>query len=186
VKSSLHSLIPLLPLFCNCQLNSIPSSQARILVGSRLETPLTSLNGVNWTLLYNYFARTTQKTHLYYLEGVFTAPLHSNWSYSIVACVFVAAGMCLPSRTLAMDIYSDVTIPALGRHVTVSWLRYIYHVQLCMMVRLASVWRKVSDRPRFMIPFVNSLLEEIWVDVKSSLKEEISFARNNLISSRHR
>jgi hypothetical protein len=41
---------------------------------------------------------------------VFTAPLHSIGSYSIVACVFVAAGMCLASRCLAMNVYFDVTI----------------------------------------------------------------------------
>jgi hypothetical protein len=40
-------------------------------------------------------------------EGVFTASLHSNGSYSIVACVFIAAGMCLPSRCLAVNVYSD-------------------------------------------------------------------------------
>jgi hypothetical protein len=41
-------------------LNSISSlSQAHILVGWRLETQLTFLN---WNLLYNYFARTKQKT----------------------------------------------------------------------------------------------------------------------------
>jgi hypothetical protein len=49
---------------------------------------------------------------------VFTAPLHGNGSYSIVACVFVAAEMCLQSSYLAMNIYSDFTIPAFGRHVT--------------------------------------------------------------------
>jgi hypothetical protein len=55
----------------------------------------------NWTLLYYHFARTTLKTQsLYCWEGVFTAPLHSNGSYSIVACVFVVAAMCLPSRCL--------------------------------------------------------------------------------------
>jgi hypothetical protein len=47
-----------------------------------------------------------------------TAPLHSNGSYSIVACVFVAAEIYLPSSCLAMDVYSDFTIPAFGRHVT--------------------------------------------------------------------
>jgi hypothetical protein len=36
---------------------------------------------------------------------VFTAPLHSNGSYPIVACVFVAAGMCLPSRSLATGLH---------------------------------------------------------------------------------
>jgi hypothetical protein len=34
---------------------------------------------------------------------VFTAPLHGNGSYPIVACVFVAEGMCLLSRSLAMS-----------------------------------------------------------------------------------
>jgi hypothetical protein len=53
-------------------------------------------------------------------EGVFTAPLHSNGSYSFVACVFVAAGMCLPSRCLAMNVYPDFAVPAFGRHITVN------------------------------------------------------------------
>jgi hypothetical protein len=35
---------------------------------------------------------------------VFTAPLRRNGSYSIVACVFVVAGMCLPSRYLVMGL----------------------------------------------------------------------------------
>jgi hypothetical protein len=42
---------------------------------------------------------------------VFTALLHSNESYSIVACVFIAAEMCLPSRCLAMKVNSDFAIP---------------------------------------------------------------------------
>jgi hypothetical protein len=34
---------------------------------------------LKWTLLYNYFAWTTQKTQLfYYWKGVFAAPLHCN------------------------------------------------------------------------------------------------------------
>jgi hypothetical protein len=61
-----------------------------------------------------------QKTQpLYYWEDVFTAPLHTNESYSIVACVFFAAGMCLPSRYLAISLYPDLAIPAFGCHVTV-------------------------------------------------------------------
>jgi hypothetical protein len=122
MKSSFHSLLPFLPLFCNCQFWRLDSvqflcSQAHILAGWRLETRLTLLN---WTLLYNHFARTTQKTHpLYCWEGVITAPLHSNGSNSIVVCVFIAAGMCLPSRCLAMHVYSDFTISTIGRHVTI-------------------------------------------------------------------
>jgi hypothetical protein len=50
---------------------------------------------------------------------VITAPFHSNRSYSIAAYVFVAAGICLPSRCLAMNVYSNFTLPAFGRHVTI-------------------------------------------------------------------
>jgi hypothetical protein len=50
---------------------------------------------------------------------MFTASLNSNGSDSIVACVFVAAGMCLPRRCLAMKGYFDFAIPAFERHVTV-------------------------------------------------------------------
>jgi hypothetical protein len=84
------------------------------------------------TLLYNCFARTTQKTQrIYCWEGVFTAPLYNNGSYLIVACVFVAAGMCLPSRCLAMNVYSDFIIPAFKRRVTMYILVYIYtHIYL--------------------------------------------------------
>jgi hypothetical protein len=92
-------------------------SQAHILSGWRLETQLTLLN---WTLLYNYFARATEKTQPPYCwEGVFTAPVHSNGSYSIVSCEFVSAGIRLRSRCLAMNVYSDFTIPTFGRHVTI-------------------------------------------------------------------
>jgi hypothetical protein len=104
------------------RLNSILRSQVHTPAGWRLETRLfTSLNGLNWNLHYNYFAGTTQKAQpLYCGEGVFTEPLHSNGNYSIVACIFVDAGMCLPSRCLEMNVYSDIIIPAFGRHVTVS------------------------------------------------------------------
>jgi hypothetical protein len=70
----------------------------------------------------NPSSRTTQKTHpLYSSEGMFTAPLHRNGSYSIVACVIVAAGMYLPSSCLAIDFSSDFTIPAFGHHVPLYW-----------------------------------------------------------------
>jgi hypothetical protein len=55
-------------------LSSISSCfQAHVPAGWRLETQLT--------LLYNHFARTTQKTKPFYCrEGVFRVPLHSNGS----------------------------------------------------------------------------------------------------------
>jgi hypothetical protein len=59
-----------------------------------------------------------QETQLLCWEDVFTALLHSNRGYLIVACVFVAAGVYLLSRCLAVNIYFDFTIPAFGRHFT--------------------------------------------------------------------
>jgi hypothetical protein len=50
---------------------------------------------------------------------MFIAPLHTNGSYSIVACVSIAAGMCLQSRCLVMNVYRDFTILTFGSHVTV-------------------------------------------------------------------
>jgi hypothetical protein len=49
MKSSCHSLIPFLPLFCNCQFRRLDSiqflcSQAHILAGWSLETPLFTLD----------------------------------------------------------------------------------------------------------------------------------------------
>jgi hypothetical protein len=55
------------------------------------------------TILYNHFARTTQKTQLLLLRGVFTDPLPSN------RCPIIArARMCLPSRCLVMDLYVTI------------------------------------------------------------------------------
>jgi hypothetical protein len=121
MKSSFHNLIPFLPLFCNCQyqrlLSSIPllpsSYPGRL--ASQNWTDCSQLN----SFLCNHFSWTTQKTQpLWCWEGMFTALLHSNRSYSIVACIFVAMGMCLPSSCLAMDVSSDFTVPAFGHHVT--------------------------------------------------------------------
>jgi hypothetical protein len=38
---------------------------------------------------------------------------------SIFACVFVVARTCLPSRSVAMDVFSSSTIPAFWLHVTI-------------------------------------------------------------------
>jgi hypothetical protein len=60
-----------------------------------LPIPKILLNSIPLNVLYNRFARTTKKTQpLYCWECV-----HCNGSYSIVACILVAAGMCLPSHT---------------------------------------------------------------------------------------
>jgi hypothetical protein len=121
----LHRLIPFLPFLLSHirlpspRLDSVQflCSQAHILAGWRLKTQITLLN---WNLLYNHFARTTQKTEpLYCWEGVYRAQLHSNVSYSIVNFIFVTAGISLPSSCLAMDVFSDFTIPTFGHQVTI-------------------------------------------------------------------
>jgi hypothetical protein len=62
-----------------------------------------------WDPLYLTLRRTYRKHRfLYRCEGVFTAPLYSNGSYSIVACVFIAAGMCLPSPCISVGMYFTI------------------------------------------------------------------------------
>jgi hypothetical protein len=46
------------------------------------------------------------------LSVVGKACLHCRW-------IFISAGISLPSRCLAMNVYSDFGIPAFGRHVTI-------------------------------------------------------------------
>jgi hypothetical protein len=105
MKSSFHSLIPFLPLFCKCQFNSIRSS---------------------------YPGRLASRTRLYYLllyaaEHFFITTLHEprrKHSLSVVekACLlfrclamdvlflraYASAQMCLPSRRLAMGLYVTI------------------------------------------------------------------------------
>jgi hypothetical protein len=53
-------------------------------------------------------------------EACLPSLLRRNGSSSIVACVFISAGTCLPSRCLAMIVYSGSAIPAFRRHVTMT------------------------------------------------------------------
>jgi hypothetical protein len=77
-----------------------------------------------WSSLYSLGATPTEnmlsKQFLYFNRGVFTSPLHRNGSSSIVPCEFVAAGMCLPSRCLVIDVCSGSTILDFRRNVTIS------------------------------------------------------------------
>jgi hypothetical protein len=93
VKSSLHSPT------ANSQLTlPIPQLSANCRLSARSQWA--------WDPRYIDSGRTQQKT-----------PLPN--SASIAACVFVAAGTCLPSRCLAMDVYSCSIIPAFRRHMTI-------------------------------------------------------------------
>jgi hypothetical protein len=91
----------------------LPSSYPGRLA-SRNSTNSSKLNCSLYLLCTNH-----TENSLYYWEGVFTAPLHTNGSYSIVVCVLVAVGTCLPSCCLEMNVFSDFTIPAFGRYVTI-------------------------------------------------------------------
>jgi hypothetical protein len=106
------------------------NSSAGRRLGTRLHwTKFCTATANFGTLPYNHFARTMQKTkRLHCWEGVFTAPLYSKGRYSIVACVFVAEGMFLPNRCLAITAHSNFAIPTFGRHVTISCLHYYYLV----------------------------------------------------------
>jgi hypothetical protein len=78
------------------------------------------VNKTEWDPRYIVSRRIHRKHRfLCCLEGVFTAPLHTNGSYSVAVWVFYAAGICLADSCLAMDVSSDFTIPAFGRHVTI-------------------------------------------------------------------
>jgi hypothetical protein len=114
------------------RLSSVPllSTSYPCTLASRNSTWLYAAPASFGTLLYNHFTRTAQKTQpLYCWEGVFTAPFHSNGSSSIITCVFVAAGMCLPSRCLARNVYSNFTIPALCHNI------YVYLHKFCVRSR---------------------------------------------------
>jgi hypothetical protein len=124
MRSSLHCLIPFLSLFCSCQLRRLDSiqflcSQARIPTGWDLETRLD----YNFTNEFLFLTTLHGPRRKHSLSIVGKACLQRRCiaeSYSIVACVFVAAGIYLPSRCLTMNVYSDFSIPAFGFHVTIS------------------------------------------------------------------
>jgi hypothetical protein len=82
------------------------SSQSPSTVISRTQS--NSNSSCMRSSLYSLEADGRKHCFLYCCEGVFTAPLHNNGSYSIVAFIFVATGICLPSRCLAMFIHVTV------------------------------------------------------------------------------
>jgi hypothetical protein len=75
-------------------------SPAHILAGGGLEIQLTH-SIVFVRFITPRHGPRGKHSPLYCWEGVFTAPLHSNWSNSIVVCIFVGAGICLLSSWLA-------------------------------------------------------------------------------------
>jgi hypothetical protein len=97
IKPSNYALIPFLPSLLNHL--RLPSQETpSILIPSALDPR------------YITSGRIQQKT-----------PFPSLWpnNTSIVAYVFVAAGTCLTSRCLAINVYSGSAIPAFMRNVTI-------------------------------------------------------------------
>jgi hypothetical protein len=113
MKTSFHSLIPFLPLFCNCQFRRLDSvqffcSQAHILTGWRPETHIftSESTATTWLLLLtvslcNTSARTPRKT-----QPVNKACLPR--CCLAVDVVLSLAGICLPSRCLAMCLHITI------------------------------------------------------------------------------
>jgi hypothetical protein len=96
IKSSLHGLIPFLSFLLNHP--RLPSPEFDPILILATSDPR-----------YAASMRSDRKYRfLYCCEGVFRTPLHSNGSYSIAACVFVDAGICVPSRCLAMCIHVTI------------------------------------------------------------------------------
>jgi hypothetical protein len=124
MKYSFHSLISFLQLFCNCQFRRRDSvqffcPQAHILAGWRLETrPYFFLTELFFIIIFHG----PRRKHSVSIAG--KTCLHWNGTYSIVACVFIVKGICLKSRCLVMNVYSDFAISTFGRSVTIfcSWI----------------------------------------------------------------
>jgi hypothetical protein len=116
MKSSFHSLIPFLPLFCNCQLNSIP------LLPSSYPGRLTSRNSTRFFSTELFFITTyngSRKKNNFSIVGKECLQRRCIATELLNCCLLIAAEICLPSRCIALNIYSAVISSGFGRHVTV-------------------------------------------------------------------
>jgi hypothetical protein len=82
----------------------------------------SELNSSLWLLFTDHAESTTS-----ILLG---GRVYSNGSYSLIACVFVDARVCLLSRCLEMNVCSRFAIPAFGRHVKIHAKRFLCGVGL--------------------------------------------------------
>jgi hypothetical protein len=96
--------------------NFLPAISSTELDRHLFSPSLTELNCTQHSTLSVIFAA-SMGSSLYSLGADPTENTVSNNS-SIVACVFVVAGTCLPSRCLVMEVSSGSVTPASRRHVT--------------------------------------------------------------------
>jgi hypothetical protein len=130
-KFSFHSLIPFLPLFWNCQFRRLDlvqflCSQAHVLTGWRFETQLTLLN---LTLFINTL-HGPRRQHS--LSTIAMACLQRCCKTTEVTRLLLGYSLpreWLPSRCVVMNVYSDFTIQAFGRQVT---LYSYYYIQISL------------------------------------------------------
>jgi hypothetical protein len=99
IKSSLHSRIPFLPSLLNHL--RLPSQETPSILSASLRSPL-----------YNLGADPTENT----------VPSVIAQQY-LDCCLFVAVGMCLPSRCLVMNVYFGFAIPAFRSHVALTYYK---------------------------------------------------------------
>jgi hypothetical protein len=107
MKSSCHTLIPLLPLFCSWQFQRLDSiqSQVHIPAGWRLEIQLYSTAVLSSrTLTYNHFPWTPRKTQLLLFKELCLL-IRCSAIDVLFLSEFACAGECLPSPWLALSIH---------------------------------------------------------------------------------
>jgi hypothetical protein len=116
MKSSFHSLIPFFAIILQLPIPKTRLSSIPLLPSScpcRLASEISTRPDSTKLFFITTFHGPRRK-HILSLVG---KVCWQRCCY-IVACVFVAAGKCLPSRCLAMTVYTYFTIPDFGRHVT--------------------------------------------------------------------
>jgi hypothetical protein len=146
MKSSFHSLVPFVPLFCNCHFRRLYSIQflcyqAQVPAFWRLETRLSTSRLLFCTTLYcrtlhhNYFAWTTQKT------------------------VSVAKEACLLIRCIAMEVLL-LRAFASARMCLASGCPAMVYTSQYMLLGWSSEWRRDS---RLIISKILRLMGNIFV-----------------------
>jgi hypothetical protein len=118
MKSSFHSLIRFLPLFSNCQFRRLDSIPIPLLPRSYPGTMTSRSSTIHFrvifctslscrTLLYNHYLRTRIKHSIFIVEKV--CLLSCCLAVDVLLLrAYAHAGMCLPSRCLAMGVHVTI------------------------------------------------------------------------------
>jgi hypothetical protein len=113
MKSSFHSLIPFLPLFCSSQFQRLDSIkfQAHIPAGWRLKTrPFTSLYAAEHFLITTLHGPRWKHTSIVNEECLLICCLAID---ALLLRALAHAGMFLPSRCLAIGVYVTILMSSI-------------------------------------------------------------------------